>query len=105
MKLEYLSPVMVLAVVVFFMWPIFATGVAYLGNYEDEGIEIGSEEWVQWHEDKIALSGCAEKETLNTIDVCCGYVTTFCKKRWSWAYEWTEYHSMFNTYHWKWRWE
>lgn len=76
----------------------------YLGKIDDN-ISYGSQEWKDWHEEKLAHSLCADKEILNTIEVCCGHVTIFCKEHWSYAYNWCEIHSMDNQCYWQWWWE
>ena len=97
--------VSIITIIMFLAYPYNSVGQVYLGHYPDEGIQVGSQEWKNWHEIKIAESECLGKETLNTIDVCGGYVTTFCKKRWSWAYNWCEIHCMDNQCHWQWWYE
>ena len=83
--------------------PFVSVDTDYLGYYPNDNVTVvGSQEWKDWHEDKFANSRCANKEILNTIDVCGGHVTTFCKKHWSYAYNWCEIHCMNNQCYWQW---
>jgi len=92
----------VIGVILFFLYPYISVDEAYLGYYPDDSITVGSQEWREWHEIKLNESVCAGKEILNTIDICGGHVTTFCKKIWSPAYNWCEIHCMYNQCYWQW---
>ena len=94
-----------LFVIGFLAYPYKSVDQAYLGYYSDDNIIVGTNEWRDWHKVKLNESVCAGKEILNTIDVCGGYVTVFCKKRWSFAYNWCEVHSIDTQCYWQWWYE
>lgn len=102
----FVIPVLISAVLISFIviaaYPLGSTGEVYLGYYPDDNITVGSEAWTRWHDDKLKGTECEDKEVLNTIDVCGGHVTVFCKKRLSWAYNWCEVHCMTNDCYWVW---
>lgn len=92
----------VIGVITFLGWPMGSVGQVYLGYYPEENITKGTEQRIKWHDEKLTNTECYNKEVLNTIDVCGGHVTVFCKKRWSFAYNWCEVHCMSNECYWDW---
>lgn len=93
---------LILIIILFIAYPYFSVEEAYLGYYPDDNITPTRQELREWHELKLNESDCVGKEILNTIDVCGGHVTVFCKKRWSYAYYWTEIYCMSNEGNWQW---
>ena len=93
------------AMSLFIMVSFFAVQSAYLGHIDETLILPGSEEWLAWHETQLNASACNNKEILNTVNCCGGYVETYCKKFWFPMYTWSEMHAISNDWHIRWVWE
>ena len=93
------------AMALFIIGSFFAVQSAYLGHIDQTQIPIGSEEWKDWHYTQLNASACYNKEILNTVNCCGGYVETYCKKFWFPLYVWSEMHAMGNDWHMEWGWE
>jgi hypothetical protein len=93
------------AISLFVLASFFSVQGVYLGHIDETQTLVGTVEWLAWYETQLNASACYNKEILNTVDCCGGYVETYCKKFWFPMYTWSEMHAMGNDWHVEWGWK